>query len=107
MNLKSIINNIYKSLIILNLIILYFYFIKIKNITSLLSSIETQIQFKKIGKYLKICNNNNKSIIHFKKFNIPKISVITPVYNREKYITIYIYKKSKTYQKYKFFNQKK
>ena len=40
--------------------------------------------------YFKYCKNNIKKILKFKKINNPKISVISPVYNREKFIPRFI-----------------
>ena len=45
-----------------------------------------QIEIIKNEKYLKFCNNNVNIILKFKKINNPKISIISPIYNSEKFI---------------------
>ena len=52
-----------------------------------ISYIKTQMQIKNIEKLILLYkNSNSKKIKKFKKCNIPKISVISPIYNSEKYI---------------------
>lgn len=54
-----------------------------------------------IEKYYNLCNNQKLSNIkNFKKINNPKISIISPLYNQEKYILRYI----KSIQNQNFFN---
>lgn len=55
------------------------------NINFLISYIELKIEFLKYQKFLKICENIKK-ISNIMKVNNPKISIISPVYNRDKYI---------------------
>ena len=57
----------------------------ISNIAFIISQLNTQIEFSKIEKYLKICNKKKK-IKEFKKMYIPKISIISPIYNSEKFL---------------------
>ena len=85
-NIKVIIN----IGIILFLIISYLlnHIFKIKIITYFF---ESQKDKKEIEKYFKLCNR--KKLINKKKFkliNNPKISIISPIYNREKYILRFI-----------------
>ena len=59
----------------------------ILNIKIFFSYVQTITEIKKNENYFKLCNNNKLKIFKkFKKFNIPKISVISPIYNRERYI---------------------
>ena len=46
-------------------------------------------EIKKIELYFQYCNNVNK-IRKFKKLKSPKISIISPIYNREKFISRFI-----------------
>ena len=44
-------------------------------------------EIRNIEKYLKLCNNSQLiNMKHFKKVENPKISIISPIYNRENYI---------------------
>ena len=67
-------------------------FILFINIFILLPYIlEPIIEFKKIENYYEICNNNKTMIKEkYQKIKYPKISIISPVYNREKYISRFI-----------------
>ena len=66
--------------------------------------IKLQFEYKKIEDYLLFCNNNNnnklKKKINNKKFNNPKISIISPVYNSEKFILRFL----KSIENQNFFN---
>ena len=67
----------------------YYFFNKVNilsNIKFLLSYIESQKEIKKNVKFLKFCNKNPKMIKKHRKINNPKISIISPIYNRERYI---------------------
>ena len=58
-----------------------------------------KVEINNIKKYYQLCNKGiltNKK--HFEKVENPKISLIIPVYNREKYICIKQY--NKIYKKY-------
>ena len=55
--------------------------------------IKLQLEFKKIENYLLLCKNNNnklKKLQTHKKYNNPKISIISPVYNSEKFISRFL-----------------
>ena len=53
--------------------------------------IYSKYQIKKIENYLNFLNNDKSKIIkYFKKCNTPKISIISPVYNRERYLSRFI-----------------
>ena len=54
----------------------------ISNINIIFSYIKTQYEIKNIENYLKLCNDF-KFLKQFKKGLNPKISVISPIYNRE------------------------
>ena len=92
--------NIYKyyiRIIIYILIIFFIIFIIInnlfknkcinKNIKFILYSIKSNNEAKKITNYInKYIKNNIKVIKKYKKINIPKISIISPIFNRQRYI---------------------
>ena len=52
--------------------------------------LESFIEYKKIENYLVFCNNNIEINEKFHKIFNPEISVISPVYNREKYLSRFI-----------------
>ena len=76
------------------IIIILYTFIKIifmntkflNNIIVLISYINVQIEISNIEKVLLIKNNKNRAFKKYKKYNNPKISIISPVYNSEKYL---------------------
>ena len=53
--------------------------------------LKLDIEFQKIEYYKKFCNKNKQNMKIFYKNKYPNISIISPIFNREKYI--YIYKK--------------
>ena len=57
----------------------------ISNIVFIVSQLNAQIEFSKIEKYLKICNKKKK-FKEFRKIDSPKISIISPIYNSEKFL---------------------
>ena len=71
------------------IMIFLFNFKNISNIYLFLTYLESQIEFELIDFYSKYCNNQ-QTIKQFKKIDEPKISIISPVYNREKYILRFI-----------------
>ena len=62
----------------------------ISNIFLFDTYISKKKEIKKIEKYFEFCNDNIKKIKHLKKIKNPKISIISPIYNREKYISRFI-----------------
>ena len=89
MDLKTIFKDFYFFITILKLIFLiYLFFIIIFNILNKYNYDFTLKQYIfKIENYFKLCNNG--TLINKKKFmknEIPKISIISPIYNRQKYI---------------------
>jgi cellulose synthase/poly-beta-1,6-N-acetylglucosamine synthase-like glycosyltransferase len=75
------------------IVIIYFLFliliISIKNRIQKLK--DNEYNFKKIEIYYNLCNKGillNKK--YFKRNNNPKISIISPVYNKEKYLLRYL-----------------
>ena len=53
--------------------------------------IQIEVDFKKIKEYINfICNKKLSIIYHFNKFNIPKISFITAVYNKQQYLSQFL-----------------
>ena len=87
----------YMRIIIYILIIFYIIFIIIhnlfknkfiiQNIKFILYYIKSKNEAKKITNYInKYIINNIKVIKKYKKINIPKISIISPIFNRQRYI---------------------
>ena len=85
-NLK-VIRFIIKSILFIEFLILTNNFSFIKSFFLYLSS---ENEFKKIELYLKICIQNKKKSTIIYKNKKPKISIISPVFNREKYISRFI-----------------
>jgi glycosyltransferase involved in cell wall biosynthesis len=59
------------------------------NFKCLISFVQTYNELKKIKNYLKFCENK-KIIKKYKKKKNPKISVISPIYNRDRYISRFL-----------------
>ena len=79
---KKMIYVLKKSVIIKLLINLFFF---------LTYFLKNFIEFKKIENYLKFCTNIKQSKVEkFQKFEFPKIPIISPVYNRNKYLLRFI-----------------
>ena len=53
---------------------------------NIISYLNIQIDYYNIQKLLLLYNNNEEIIKKYKRINIPKISIISPIYNSEKYI---------------------
>ena len=73
-------------------ILIIFFFLDFKiisNIYLFLSYLENKIKFKKIEIYSKQCDNI-RLLKNAKNIKEPKISIISPVYNREKFILRFI-----------------
>ena len=79
--------NEFLKIIVLIISLLYAFKI-IPNIYIFFEYLENYIKFKKIEFDSKYCNDK-KTINEFKNIDKPKISVISPVYNREKFNAIY------------------
>jgi cellulose synthase/poly-beta-1,6-N-acetylglucosamine synthase-like glycosyltransferase len=56
------------------------------NIIFIISYLNKQIEYYNIQKLLLLYNNNKEIIKKYERINIPKISIISPIYNSEKYI---------------------
>ncbi len=80
--------NEFLKIIVLIISLLYAFKI-IPNIYIFFEYLENYIKFKKIEFDSKYCNDK-KTINEFKNIDKPKISVISPVYNREKFIFRFI-----------------
>ena len=85
--------NIYRFkivLIIKVLIIIIFLFYRknfISNIIVFISYIEKENEIKTMDRYFNIYSNNKpRKIKQFKKIKNPIISIISPIYNRERYL---------------------
>ena len=60
--------------------------ITISKLNLLFPFIQSQYEFVKIKNYFKICSNKISTLNKYKKYKNPKISIISPIYNRERYI---------------------
>ena len=81
-----------KILYLKNFILIIFFFFDFKTIPNIylfLSYLENKNRFKKIEIYSKKCDFINK-LKNVKNIKEPKISIISPVYNREKFILRFI-----------------
>ena len=68
-------------------LLFYYDFDLLTNINNLNSYIENEKQIQKIENYFKFCNDfKSKKIRSFKKMKKPEVSIISPLYNRERYI---------------------
>jgi glycosyltransferase involved in cell wall biosynthesis len=68
-------------------LLFYYDFDLLTNINNLNSYIENEKQIQKIENYFKFCNDfKSKKIRRFKKMKKPEVSIISPLYNRERYI---------------------
>ena len=87
---KIIIKNIilFATIIIINFILKFFnYKFNINSkIEFIISYIKMKKEFKRNKKYINFINNKLLIIKKYKKIKKPKISVVSPIYNREKYI---------------------
>lgn len=61
-----------------------------KNYSAFIGNINYIKEFNKIEDYLKLCNNKLIKIKKIKKYKEPKISIISPIYNRGKYLQRFI-----------------
>jgi len=61
-----------------------------KEIIKYSSNLHFIIECEKIEDYLKLCNNQLIKLNNKKKYKLPKISIISPVYNRGKYLFRFI-----------------
>ena len=86
------------------LIIIFFIPISYKSsiiftINYFISFLKMQIEFKKNENYLNLCNDIKLTILkNFKQSKNPKISIISPIFNRDRYILRFI--KSLQYQSF-------
>ena len=64
-----------------------------------INNIKIKYEIYKIKSFLKFCSNQNNNIKIFMKRKNPKISIISPIYNREKYLMRYL--KNLQYQNFK------
>ena len=68
-------------------LLFYYDFDLLTNINNLNSYIENEKQIQKIENYFKFCNDfKSKKIKRFQKMKKPEVSIISPLYNRERYI---------------------
>jgi cellulose synthase/poly-beta-1,6-N-acetylglucosamine synthase-like glycosyltransferase len=66
-----------------------------------IKSIKIDFEIYKIKSFLKFCSKQNNNVKKFKKRNNPTISIISPIYNREKSLKRFL--KSLQYQNFKDF----
>ena len=79
-----------KISIIMILICLYPRFIIISIINNFISYIKIKIEIKRIKTLNKFCSDNIKIIKKFRKMKNPKVSLISPIYNREGFLTRFL-----------------
>ena len=84
--MKSNINNILKKI----LLIIFFVYNIIPNIKHCLLKMYLKYQSNRFEKYLSVLDVNSKIIKSFKKRKDPKISVISPIFYSERYISRFI-----------------
>jgi len=87
--------NKYKYILYLKInIVIIFLFFSNNIISNIIFHFDTHAIIKndinKIEKYFEYCNDGMIKIIRFKKIKNPKISIISPIYNREKFISRFI-----------------
>ena len=57
----------------------------------IISYFKSEIEFKKNENFLKICNTNGLKLEkNYQKSNNPKISIISPIFNRERFILTFL-----------------
>ena len=83
---RIFINFIRFSFIILIFINNYF----IENVSTFMSKLNYIKECNKIEEYLKFCNSQLIKLKKIKKYKNPKISIVSPIYNRGKYIQRFI-----------------
>ena len=88
--------NLIRLIIICLLLLNYFFNQRITNIYENINFIK---ECNKIEDYLKLCNNKLIKIKKEKEYKYPKISIVSPIYNRGKYLLRFI--KSIQNQKFK------
>ena len=89
---------IFKAFIII-IIFLFFNNKIFSNIFLFFSHLKSEYEYKKIENYLILCNNNEiQNIKIYQKTKNPKVSIISPVFNRERYLLRFI--KSIYYQNF-------
>ena len=82
------------------LICLFFFNMQISDRFSIyVKFIKTKIEIYKIRNFLKFCSITKRIIKEFSKINEPKISIISAIYNREKFLTRFL--KNLQYQNFK------
>ena len=97
-------NNIKALLLLSKLFIIVYCFIYnlefFSNIKLLISFIQAQSEFADNEEYLKYCSNKDiQTIEKFPKVSEPKVSIISPIYNKERYILRFL--KSIQYQNFR------
>ena len=88
---KIFINNFHILNKKINYILIIFFSLNIVNFLNknkkwIISNLNNIIEIKKIDNYLKYCNNFKTNLIKEYKNKNPKISIISPIYNRKLYI---------------------
>ena len=76
-------------ILILVFAIIKYLFYEINNILNykiFISYLYTIYELKKLKIYLKLCNSKLRIIKNYTKYNNPKVSIISPIYNRERFI---------------------
>ena len=99
-NYNKLIKNLLLIIKILVIIYCFFYNIEfIENIKVLISYIHAQNEYEDNEEYLKYCSNKEvQTIGKYKRVDEPKVSIISPIYNKERYILRFL--KSIQYQNF-------
>lgn len=79
---------IFFRIVIIIFLLLHNHFIK--NYSFFIGNINYTKEINKIEDYLELCNNKLIKIKKIKKYKQPKISIISPIYNRGKYLQRFI-----------------
>jgi len=89
MNKKNKIHLIFLKLSII-IIFVYSNSIILSNINNLISYIKAKNEIEDLKTFFKFCDDNIKMIKKFEKKINPKVSIISPIHNREKYLITFL-----------------
>ena len=83
-------NEIFELIKLFIICLLFLNFFFNKRISNFSANINFIKECNKIEDYLKLCNNELIKLKHSKKYKVPKISIVSPIYNRGKYLYRFI-----------------
>ena len=89
MNKKNKIHFIFLKLSII-IIFVYSNSIILSNINNLISYIKAKNEIEDLETFFKFCDDNIKMVKKFEKKVNPKVSIISPIHNREKYLITFL-----------------